>query len=398
MPFSNLVLIDDDTFYHEYVSQCLSENFTVSCCTNTNIDMKLLATTHILMLDLCLPGSDAIVFLEHAKLFANKISLVFISGTASKTIASAIQVAQLYGFRNIKSLSKPFSPNDLHQTIAELQAFVQPEKVIDTKAPSPLTFSSKEFINGLEEGLFFCHFQPQISLNSRYIWGLEALARWQHPELGVLGPLHFLAYANSPEFASSFFLAILNDALKNLIRIEAATSTSQVMSVNLSSASLNDCDIPDKVSELLTLHRVASSKLTIEITEHGTSNFNVVSAQTIARLKILGVTVSIDDFGAGDSGLTKLKNFSFDEIKIDKAFIDDITCSLDSKTILRSVIEMATHLNLVIIIEGVEKREQFEWLKSEFHSANLIIQGYYFSRPLSLKSIVAVLQENRGHF
>lgn len=398
MLIRNLVVIDDDPFYHQFITQCLENLFRINCYTNTDIEPDILSGTDIILLDLRLPESDAIVFLEQIKLISPKIELVFISGRDKKTIESAVQVAQFYNFKSVSRLSKPFSCSALAEALYNpIESRHLGNKLL-APVDSQLPVSDIEFQKALGTGQFFCHYQPQVLLDFDQVWGVEALARWNHPSRGLLSPYHFISIANSPAYSAHFFLEILDIAIRDYKDIERKTGLSLNLSVNLSSTALDYFELPEDVARILILHDFPAPKLTIEITEQELSVFDVISTRTIARLRILGVSISMDDFGAGDSGLTKLTNFSFDEIKIDKTLIDDLPNSTDSKTIIRSILDMAIQLDLNIVIEGIETDIQLAWIKTEFPDSKLVAQGYYYSKPVPPSILIDRLRLNNGQF
>tara|TARA_R100001377_G_scaffold85293_1_gene71291 strand:+ start:2929 stop:4158 length:1230 start_codon:yes stop_codon:yes gene_type:complete len=393
-----LLVVDDDPFYHVLLSSGMQDIYDVSCSFDTKIGTAIIEQLSYVVLDLKIPGSDAIVFMELLSPSAKNIDLVLISGASKKTMLNALKVAECYGFNSIKTLSKPFSFKQINKAIMAGHLYAETEKYLTESVYSPeaVSFSDFEFFEGLSCGQFTCVYQPQICLSTNKIVGVEALSRWQHPRLGVLCPVSFIDLANKPEYATDFFLITLDRALRDCSAVTEKSGCDFKVSVNLAPEVLKEHDLFDKIVELLQKHRFDSCNLVIEITEHGIDKFDVVALSTIARLRINEIEVSIDDFGTGNSGLSRIKNLGFDEIKIDKSFVDDIPHSENSKTILKNIMIMASELELRIVVEGIETDAQLHWFTEHIISPGISAQGYLLSRPIDKKNLLNLLQLNYG--
>jgi diguanylate cyclase len=222
------------------------------------------------------------------------------------------------------------------------------------------------------------HFQPKCDLATGQVSGVEALARWQHPERGLLYPDAFIELAEQHGLMRPLTLNVLAMAARQR-RAWSRAGFELSVAVNVSAANLLDARFPTDVAELLERHEVPAGGLQLEITENTIMVDPGRALDVLARLGELGISFALDDFGTGYSSLAYLKRLPVDELKIDKSFVMDMTTDADDATIVRSTVELARNLGLRVVAEGVETAEHWREL-SRFgcHTA----QGYYLSRPL----------------
>lgn len=225
---------------------------------------------------------------------------------------------------------------------------------------------------------FVVYYQPQINILSGDIIGLEALIRWQHPELGLVPPSDFIPLAEE----TGLILAIGDWVLKTAchqIKIWQNEGLGPIrVSVNLSTRQFLQHNLVSKISEILTETELEPDNLELEITESMTMDVEHAIA-TLNELKKIGINLSLDDFGTGYSSLSYLKKFSVDHLKIDRSFVRDILTDSNDADIVATIIAMAHSLGLSVIAEGVETMAQLQYLKGLGCDK---VQGYLFSPPL----------------
>ncbi|HSP21871.1 MAG TPA: EAL domain-containing protein [Planococcus sp. (in: firmicutes)] len=222
---------------------------------------------------------------------------------------------------------------------------------------------------------FFLYYQPQIDLQTNRLVGLEALLRWQSP-FGMVQPSEFIPIAEETGLILPIGEWVLDEACRQLKEWENLGFLPVKVSVNASARQFRDPNFSRKVDSILKKHGVDTRYFEIEITE--SVMFDVEEASKLMEdLRKLGVKIAIDDFGAGFSSLTVIKNISIDTLKIDKSLIDDISGNHRNLAILSAIIQVGKNLQTEVIAEGIETKEQMELLKS-FHVTG---QGYYFSKP-----------------
>ena len=249
-----------------------------------------------------------------------------------------------------------------------------------------------ELRNALERAEFELHYQPQVSLYSGQITGMEALIRWNHPELGRVAPDRFIALAEETGLIIPVGAWVLAAACRQARAWQDAGFDGLRLSVNLSARQFSGQDLVRTVDTTLRETGLEPGRLELELTESVVMTDVGQAINTMRELKALGVKLSIDDFGTGYSSLSYLKQFPIDELKIDRTFVRDITANADDAAVVRAVISMAHSLRLEVVAEGVETLEQLEYLRR--HGCDRM-QGYVFSRPLPAEDMAALLAQGR---
>ncbi len=243
----------------------------------------------------------------------------------------------------------------------------------------------QSFSQALNHHQFVLHYQPQIRLDTLQVEGYEALVRWQHPEFGLLYPDRFISMAERNGFIVGLGWEVLRLSCEDLMRWHAEGRALKV-AVNVSAIQLHQADYSDRFLRELAIRGIAPQFLEVEITETSLLDPEGLAVEHLQRLRLAGVRISLDDFGSGYAGFAHLQLLPLNTLKIDRALIAPLSNSPDDNPIVSSTIILAKRLGLEVVAEGVETREQVVCLKL---AGCDIVQGYHFSRPLS----VAQLQE-----
>jgi diguanylate cyclase (GGDEF)-like protein/PAS domain S-box-containing protein len=231
----------------------------------------------------------------------------------------------------------------------------------------------------IEQENLVAHYQPLVSLHTGHISAAEALLRWPHPEHGMIGPAVFIPLAEETDLILPLGEWILRTACGQVKSWQRDLPNALSLTVNLSPRQFRDRNIVASIEGILRQTGIEPAFLQLEITE-GTAMWDVEgSVETMKRLAGLGVRLAIDDFGKGYSSLYCLKTFPVQTIKVDQAFTADVARNPEDAAIVRAIIDMAHAIGLEVVAEGVEKEEQFDFLRS---AGCDYLQGYYFSTPL----------------
>ena len=236
-----------------------------------------------------------------------------------------------------------------------------------------------ELRRALARGQLELHYQPQVSLQSGRVMGVEALLRWHHPELGQVSPAEFIPLAESNGQILPIGQWVLETAVAQAKAWQDLGLIDLCVAVNVSAVQFRQLDLPQQVQRILVHAGLAATHLEIELTESVAQQDPNGAMAIMAQLHQMGVHLSIDDFGTGYSSLSYLKRFAATRLKIDQSFVRDICDDPDDLAIVRAVISMARSLGLTTIAEGVETLAQLDILRAEGCNE---VQGYYFSRPL----------------
>ncbi|KQV80666.1 motility regulator [Massilia sp. Root351] len=244
----------------------------------------------------------------------------------------------------------------------------------------------------IARGEFEVHYQPQMCLRTGTMLGAEALLRWHNPVLGQVPPNRFIPLAEEYGLISAIGVWVLDTVCAQIAAWQAQGLGTLKVAVNLAGSQFAHDSTVASVEQALRRHGVPPASLGLEITEGTVMGDPDKAVAALGRLKDIGVAISLDDFGTGYSSLAYLKRFPIDVLKIDKSFVDDVTTKASDAAIALSVISLAHNLNMRVIAEGVETREQVEFLAA--HGCDEM-QGYYFSRPLAAGAYTALLREKR---
>jgi diguanylate cyclase (GGDEF)-like protein len=245
--------------------------------------------------------------------------------------------------------------------------------------------------HALERNELELHYQPKIDLASGHVNSLEALIRWHHPDLGMIPPAEFIPIAEETGLITAIGYWVLETACQQARQWRNDCGRDIAVAVNLSAVQFSQPDLLKRILNTLIESGISPRQLELEITESTIMQDIDTAASTMRALHCSGIRISIDDFGTGYSSLNHLKRFPIKTIKIDRSFIRDITTDSDDAAIVRAIISMAHGMELSVIAEGVESREQLNILR-ELQCNE--IQGYLFSPPVSAAEATALLDQD----
>ena len=261
---------------------------------------------------------------------------------------------------------------------------------MNTEALATLTMTNSLGL-ALERQEFILHYQPRFDLISRRITGVEALIRWQHPDLGLVPAAQFIPLAEETGMIGSIWEWVLKTACTQAKAWQIAGLPPLRMAVNLSARQFRQHDLAQSIAVVLNEIGLDASALELEITETMVVQAPERTRLILAELKAMGIAISIDDFGTGYSSLSYLKRYPIDYLKIDRSFINGLPLDADDGAITRAIIAMAKSLKLRVVAEGVETLEQSTFLEAAGCEDG---QGYLFSRPQAAPDLKQLLVRN----
>ncbi len=246
--------------------------------------------------------------------------------------------------------------------------------------------------NALIDGTLDVHYQPQVNIFTRELVGMEALVRWEHPDLGVMPPDLFIPLAEETGLITAVDIFVLKRVIADMNEWIEEGLDIVCAALNISVIELMHSNYFENFQQQLESCRCRPDQIEFEITESQIMKDPEVSISKLRYLSDIGVKLSVDDFGTGYSSLAYLKQLPIHKLKIDKSFVDDLAHDSDDREIVKTIIAMAKNLGLSVIAEGVEHQEQVDFLLG--HGCEEI-QGYYCYKPMTKEQITNLLREKR---
>ena len=336
---------------------------------------KLGPQVDVIISDLDMPGMDGLEFIRHIAAAGRGVSLIVASALQRELLASVETMAVAHGIQFLGSIEQPVTPGKLEELIRLHRP--APQRARGRRAQR-LAFTPDELAVGIKNDEFEPYFQPKVDIESGRVVGAEALARWRHPQLGVLTPAAFIATLESSDRIDMLMRCMLRKAAA-VCRTLQERGHGGTMCVNVSLKSLHDVTLADQILDIVRSHGLAPQNVVLEITESATTDDIAATLENLTRLRMRGFGLAIDDYGTGYSSLEQLTRIPFTELKIDQAFVTHAGRRESAKVILASSLDMARKLKICAVAEGVETRENWDML---LELGCDVAQGYYIARPM----------------
>ncbi len=369
---NRLLVVDDQADILEFIATVAEfSGYRVATAQNAERAFSLLREFEptLIMLDLQMPDMDGVELIRRLAVHGTRAPIVISSGMDSRVLASVEQLGLTQGLNMIGNMQKPLALPDLEALLAS--------QLVNALEPT-----ERDLKHGIEKGELTVYYQPQADLaldGSVPVVGVEALVRWNHPQLGLVLPDQFIGLAERTGLIGELTHFVLNDSLTQLANWRSQ-GLKLGLAVNLSPLLVKDLDFPDQLSEMMRARKLTNSDLTIEITETAALEDPALTRDILTRLRVKNFGLSLDDFGTGHSSLTQLYKMPFNELKIDRSLGMEMHSSAEARTITRSLIDLAHNLGLTVCTEGVEQAATVDFLR-EVRSNR--IQGYWLARPMS---------------
>ncbi|MCG7336628.1 EAL domain-containing protein [Sporosarcina sp. ACRSM] len=249
-----------------------------------------------------------------------------------------------------------------------------------------------ELKKSIQQGHFNLEYQPKFNLNTGKLTGVEALVRWNHPDLGMIPPDKFIPMAEETKNIVALGEWVLREACRQAKQWRESGYITPRVAINMSAVQLEEPTILDKMKEILQETDVSPNRIEIELTESAFADRDELQ-EMVRKMREMGVTVSIDDFGTGYSTFSYIKELPVDTVKIDRAFVNDIHVNEESHAIIKAIVTLANTIGLNVIAEGVEYEEQAKVLNELGCREG---QGYYFSKPTSATNCEKFMEKRKA--
>jgi EAL domain-containing protein (putative c-di-GMP-specific phosphodiesterase class I)/ActR/RegA family two-component response regulator len=395
-PKPDSVLIVDDS--------ALQRSHAASLCRRAGIDLiyeagngiealellsMLVLAPGVMILDLEMPGMDGVELIQQLHQRNMALPVIIVSGREQALIDSIATMTRSMGFHVPGAMRKPLLARDLDRALREYgEALTYPVARDEPDLPS---VRLADLGHAIDAGEITVHYQPKVDIRTGIIRGLEALARWPHPVHGMIPPNRFIPMAEEHGLIRPLTLSVIPQVLAQLAGWNARGLRWSV-SINLSPSLLDDADLVPVIVDLVQRHGVAPAQIVFEITESSVASHLSVSLGVLARLRLKGFGLSIDDYGTGFSSMLQLARIPFTELKIDRSFVHGAHQRKRSRVLLQSALDMARQLGLVTVAEGIETIE--DWLLLQSFDC-CVGQGYLIARPMPAQALPAWLHAHR---
>ncbi len=377
--FSSVLLVDDDPVQLAILESYFSAKGVESVHKALNgisaleqIE-KFGDEIDLVLCDLKMPEMDGIEFMRHLKDSPYSGPVAILSSADRFLIESAEKLATIHGLNVIGSVRKPMNKERLDALIAKVGTAI-------SEAPS---YSAPQvdrafLLHAIEQGQIIPFYQPKTEVSSLTVVGVEALARWVHPEFGTISPGVFVPLADREGLMEPLTRRIISAAIKDA-QTWKASGINVKISINVTSEILENVEFPDLLLTWLHSAGIDKSRIVLEVTEAGVIDANAETMEVLTRLRIKDVDISIDDFGTGFSNIEQLKKFPYSELKIDQSFIFSGPVDTFSNASVRASVTLGRELNMRLVAEGVETREQWDYVADQGIDQ---VQGYFIAKPM----------------
>jgi len=328
----------------------------------------------VIVCDLAMPGFDGVEIIRFLADNRSEASIILISGFDQGVLHSAHELAVSQDLNVAGALGKPVSIDDLERLLYDIPAQAKNRSYHGTEE-LPSIDELREAIGNKD---IVVHFQPKIDIASRSLAGVEALARWRHPVKGMIPPSMFIPLSEQFGLIGDITTLVTEGTLEQLAKWKAGGRTVKG-SINMSTRTLIDLDLPDKLLARTTEYGLDPSQVVIEVTESSVMDKLKESLDVLTRLRMKGFGLSIDDFGTGYSSMQQLARVPFCELKVDQSFVSHALVDTESRSIVETTIDLGHRLGMTVVAEGVEDERTWNLL-AELGCEQA--QGYLMARPM----------------
>jgi len=328
----------------------------------------------LLIIDLEMPGMDGVELIQQLHGRGVDVPLIVASSRESALLASVETMLVALGMQVLGALEKPLTEDKI---LSALRSFGHNPALPRSRDNLP-AICETELAAAIQDRTILAYYQPKVDIRSGMLKGVEALARWKHPEQGMISPERFIPLAQQTGLIHELTFTMLEQAMAQAV-IWNQRGFSLKVAVNLSPLSLDIPSFGQKVVDMLQQHALPAEQIVLEITESSLASNLGSALGTLARFRLKGFGLSIDDYGTGFSSMQQLARIPFTELKIDRSFVDGAHARKNLRVILQSALDMAKRLELVTVAEGIETIEDWRLLQE---SGCMIGQGYLIGKPM----------------
>lgn len=346
-------------------------------------------TVSVAIIDLGLPGMDGLELIRTLAAMNCRARLIVVGAQPANLMFSVETMAQAYGFDLLGTMTKPVSAARLASL---LENYTPP--ALAANAPKGPSFTFSEVGIGLQARQFEPFFQPKIELETGQVKGLEAFARWRHPEHGILGPSAFIDALEQNNRIDFLDWSMIEKSVEHCRRFHDQGIPISI-SINLAPETLAHPAFMQQIGACVGRHRLLPDYITFEMPESSVLTTDPSFVERLVRLRMAGYGLAIDDYGTGRSNLQLLARIPFSELKIDRSFVDGASKKRALGTVLSSCLGLARSLDRMSVAVGVETKQDWDFLQG---LGCTYAQGYHIARPMEADAFPGWLEDWRQFF
>ncbi len=385
-----ILVVDDSNVQRSHVmNMCKAQGLSqVTGAINGEDAVEKLTQEHfdLVFIDLEMPVMDGV---ELARKIAKEelVNAVIILSSKDPSLISSIgTMAESDGLQVLGTFQKPIKEVDLKASLKRLSSQVSQK---ESKALYN-RLCKDDLVSGINEQQITLYYQPKLTCKGLLLKGVEALARWTHPKLGFVSPVEFITAAEEFNIISELTHYLFDIALKQKVAWREH-GVNFHLAFNLSPLSLADSDLANNIAKQVNHYNIDPKDIVLEVTEHAICGELSTAIETLAKLRLKGFKLAIDDYGTGFANAQQLSRVPATELKLDRILVDNVATRPQQLTILKSTVNLAKDIGLTTVAEGVENYDDFK-LVSELGGD--LVQGYYFAKPMTADNLTLWLKND----
>lgn len=388
MTLRQVLIVDDSALQRQHVAELFDRECEIRQAADGAEGLAMLRQWQpdLVMLDLEMPHVDGVQMLQGMAAEGLRVPVLVMSGKDYMLISSVAFLGRELDLPVLGGLKKPLRREDLD----ELLQHIPSAESDDASVPGG---NRAELAHGLQNGQFVPFFQPKVKLDGGVLEGVEVLARWQHPERGIVGPGCFIPAMEEHDLITELTLHMLQTSLQQWLRW-ARFGLRLPLSINLSALSLRGKTLVPAIDAIIKAARVPARYITFEITETAVAEHLAEAVGIAAQLRLCGFGLSIDDFGTGFASMQQLTRFPFTELKIDRSLVTGVSNKPHLEAIFESIVQLAGRLQLITVAEGIESEPDQQFVAER---GCVLGQGFLYAKPLDAAALESWIKQRLRH-
>jgi len=388
----SFLVVDEQVFQRNVLAQLLKElnaKFVLSA-PGTREGLQTLkglpGPVDVVIVDLQLSGMDTLEFIRHVAAGRHATSVIVAGALERGVLACVTAMSDAYGLTFLGTAAKPITTRRLDELLAHHASSSEASRRL---RPDAMAFTLEEIVEGLENGEFEPFFQPKVELKTGRVASVEALARWRHPQQDIVLPDAFIGPLEEAGRIDMLLRSILRQgaAFARGLRDVGHECT---MAVNLTMGSLRDIALADQICTVAASQNLEPRSIILEITESVATTDNGAALENLARLRMKGFGLAIDDYGRGMSSVEKLARIPFSELKIDQPLLPRAERHEAARVVFESSLDMARRLGMTAVAQGVQTQAEWDLL---LQLQCDMAQGDYIAKPMSRANYAGWLRD-----